>query len=194
MPTRYVRLPTSPVRQAGHPGIARARTVRAGRRAYPRRMSLPEVCVVYLLRRGPGGTEVLLGDKRTGLGQGKVVGIGGKLDHGESAEEAAVREVEEEIGVRIEASALHLAGTIDYHFPTRPAWSQRSTVFVCRRFQGVPVETAEITPRWYALDAVPYPRMWDDASRWLPGVLRGGTVDARFTFGSDLSTVVLTAV
>ena len=41
--------------------------------------------------------------------------------------------------------------------------------------------------------AVPYPRMWDDASRWLPGVLRGGTVDARFTFGADLATVVLGA-
>ena len=156
-------------------------------------MSLPEVCVVYLLRRGADGMEVLLGDKRTGLGQGKVVGIGGKLDPGESAHQAAVREVEEEIGVRIEASDLRLAGAIDYHFPTRRAWSQRSTVFVCRRWTGEPVETAEITPRWYPLDAVPYSRMWDDASRWLPGVLRGGTVDARFTFGADLATVVLTA-
>jgi len=156
-------------------------------------MSLPEVCVVYLLRRGPTGAEVLLGDKRTGLGQGRIVGIGGKLDPGESAEEAAVREVMEEVGLRVAASDLHLAGTIDYHFPTRPAWSQRSTVFVCRRWVGEPVETDEITPRWYALDAVPYPRMWDDASRWLPGVLRGGAVDARFTFGADLSTVVLSA-
>lgn len=148
---------------------------------------------MYLLRRGADGVEVLLGDKRTGLGQGKVVGIGGKLDPGESAREAAVREVFEETGVRIDPADLHLAGAIDYFFPTRPAWSQRSTVFVCRRWQGDPVQTDEITPHWYALDAVPYSRMWDDASRWLPGVLRGGTVDARFTFGADLATVVLTA-
>jgi len=156
-------------------------------------MPLPEVCVVYLLRRGPEGMEVLLGDKRTGLGQGKVVGIGGKLERGEAPEEAAVRELFEEVGVRAEASDLQCAGTIDYHFPTHLAWSQRSTVFVCRRWVGEPVETDEITPRWYPLEAVPYPRMWDDASRWLPGVLHGGTVDARFTFGADLSTVVLTA-
>ena len=60
-------------------------------------MPLPEVCVVYLLRRGPHGLEVLLGDKRTGLGRGKVVGIGGKLDPGETPREAAVREVVEGI-------------------------------------------------------------------------------------------------
>lgn len=156
-------------------------------------MSLPGVCVVYLLRRGRGGAEVLLGDERTGLGQGKVVGIGGRLDSGESPEQAAVREAREGIGVRIEASDLHLAGTIDYHFPTHGAWSRQSTVFVCRRWTGEPVATDEITPRWYPLESVPYARMRDDASRWLPAVLRGGFVDARFTFGADLSTVVLTA-
>ena len=156
-------------------------------------MPLPEVCVVYLIRRGETGLEVLLRDKRTGLGQGKVVGIGGKLDPGETARDAAVREVFEEVGLRVAASDLHRAGAVEYHFPTRPSWSQHSTVFVCRRWQGEPVETDEITPRWYTLDAVPYARMWDDASRWLPGVLRGGAVDARFTFGADLSTVVLGA-
>lgn len=154
-------------------------------------MALPEVCVVYLLRRGSDGLEVLLGDKLTGLGRGKVVGIGGKLDPGESPRQAAVREVHEEIGVVVAASDLVEAGAIDYHFPTRPEWSQRSTVFTTRRWQGEPVATDEIAPRWYPLAAVPYARMWDDAVRWLPGVLRGGSVDARYTFGPDLSTVVL---
>lgn len=162
-------------------------------RAYPAGMTLPEVCVVYLLRDGPGGLEVLLGDKRTGLGMGKIVGIGGKLDPGESPCDAAVREVREEVGVELEASDLIEAGVVDYHFPTRPSWSQRSTVFVARRWRGEPVQSDEITPRWYSLSDVPYARMWDDAVRWLPGVLRGGSVDARYTFGPDLATVVLEA-
>ena len=156
-------------------------------------MSLPEVCVVFLLRRGPGGPEVLLGRKHTGLGQGRIIGICGWVDAGEGADEAAVREVREAVGVRVEASDLHVSGTLEHHFPTRPAWSQQSTVFLCRRWQGEPVETSGMTPHWYALDAVPYAQMWDDASRWLPGVLRGGSVDIRFTFGADLATVVLTA-
>ncbi|MFB7892714.1 8-oxo-dGTP diphosphatase [Microbacterium sp. NPDC056044] len=155
-------------------------------------MSLPEVCVVFLLRRGPQGAEVLLGRKLTGLGQGKVIGISGWVDQGEGADEAAVREARRAVGVRVEASDLHPAGTVEYHFPTRRAWSQRTTVFVCRRWQGEPVQRDGMTPRWYPLDTLPFAHMWDDASRWLPGVLRGGTVDARFTFGADLATVVLT--
>jgi len=156
-------------------------------------MSLPGVCVVFMLRRGPAGVEVLLGRTHSGLGQGKVIGICGWVDQGEGADEAAVREVREQVGVRVEASDLHRAGTVEYRFPTRPAWSQEATVFVCRRWQGEPAETDGLTPWWYPLEAVPYAQMWDDAPRWLPGVLRGGTVDARFTFGADLATVVLTA-
>lgn len=148
------------------------------------------MCVIYLLRRDGERTEVLLGDKRTGLGIGKVVGPGGKVEHGESLRDAAVREVQEETGVVVAASALLPAGRIDYFFPTRPAWSQRSHVFTCTEWSGEPVDSEELAPHWVALEDVPYDRMWDDAARWLPDVLRGGRVDATFTFGPDLATVV----
>jgi 8-oxo-dGTP diphosphatase len=154
-------------------------------------MDLPDVCVVYLLRPGAaGGTDVLLGYKRTGLGLGKVVGIGGKVEAGESIREGAVREVHEETGLRIEADDLEPAGVLDYLFPSQPSWSQRSHVFTCTSWRGEPVETEEIVPRWFALEDVPYARMWDDAGRWLPDVLRGGRIAARYTFGDDLATVV----
>ncbi|MGP3534445.1 8-oxo-dGTP diphosphatase [Microbacterium sp. RD1] len=154
-------------------------------------MDLPGVCVVYLLRaRADGGDEVLLGYKRTGLGLGKVVGIGGKVEAGESVREAAVREVHEETGLRIDAADLEAAGVLDYLFPTRPAWSQRSHVFTCRRWDGEPVETEEIVPAWFATADIPFDRMWDDAARWLPAVLAGGSIAATYTFGDDLATVV----
>jgi 8-oxo-dGTP diphosphatase len=154
-------------------------------------VELPEVCVVYLLReRADGEREVLLGYKRRGLGLGRVVGIGGKVEPGESVREGAVREVLEETGLRLDADDLVPAGVLDYLFPTRPAWSQRSYVFTCRRWAGEPVETDEIVPAWFAVDDIPFARMWDDAARWLPGVLEGGAVDATYTFGADLATVV----
>lgn len=153
-------------------------------------MELPAVCVVYLLRRRAGVDEVLLGYKRTGLGLGRVVGIGGKVEPGETLRDAAVREVREETELEIRADDLEPSGVFDYLFPTEPAWSQRSHVFVCRRFAGTPAETEEIVPEWFAVDAVPFDRMWDDARRWLPRVLRGGRAGSTFTFGSDRATVI----
>lgn len=149
------------------------------------------MCVVFLLRdRADGGLEVLLGYKRRGLGLGRVVGIGGKVEPGETVPAAAVREIEEETGLRVDAADLEPAGVLDYLFPSRPADSQRSHVFTCRRWEGEPVETEEIVPAWFAASDIPFARMWDDAARWLPDVLLGGTVDATYTFGDDLATVV----
>ncbi|TDN46151.1 8-oxo-dGTP diphosphatase [Curtobacterium flaccumfaciens] len=149
----------------------------------------PAVVVVYLLRDDGSGPQVLLGEKRRGLGTGRLVGPGGKREPGESAIETAVREVREEVGLRIEAADLEARGTLDYRFPYRPSWSQVSDVFVCRRWQGTPSGSDELEPRWIPVDAVPYDAMWDDARYWLPGVLAGGSVQARFTFGEDDATV-----
>jgi 8-oxo-dGTP diphosphatase len=151
-------------------------------------MPLPEVCVVYLLRDGTDGREVLLGRKKTGLGRGKTVAPGGKLHAGESPADAARREVLEETGLRV--TALRAAGAIDYFFPARPAWSQRSHVFVSDQWEGSVVESEELDARWMPVTEVPFERMWDDARRWLPAVLGGGLVDMSFTFGEDLTAVV----
>ncbi|MFJ3384124.1 MULTISPECIES: 8-oxo-dGTP diphosphatase [unclassified Curtobacterium] len=149
----------------------------------------PRVVVVYLLRDGATGPEVLLGEKRRGLGAGRLVGPGGKREPGETAVETAVREVAEEVGLRLDPTDLEARGTLDYRFPYRPSWSQVSDVFVCRRWSGTPVASDELDPRWIPVDAVPYAAMWDDAKYWLPAVLDGGTVDARFSFADDDTTV-----
>lgn len=150
---------------------------------------LPQVCVCYIIRSTPAGEEVLLGRKKGGLGVGKYVGPGGKLEAGESARDAIVREVAEEVGIRVSDDALEQRGRLTYLFPHREAWSQQSTVFVAREFTGEPTSSDELDPEWFALDAVPLSLMWDDARFWLPGVLAGGRVERGFTFGADLETV-----
>lgn len=154
------------------------------------RMPHPDVCVCYLLREHDGRTSVLLGRKRHGLGEGRFVAPGGKLEPGETPLEACVREVLEEVGLVVDAAALEARGVIDYRFPYRESWSQRSHVFVCREWGGEPRASDELVPEWFALDEVPLEAMWDDAARWLPGVLAGGEVHRRFVFGEDLATVV----
>ncbi len=146
---------------------------------------------MYLLRTSASGhTEVLLGRKKTGLGLGKLVGLGGKLESGEAPADAAAREAHEEAGLVVDPSDLRAAGVIDYLFPAKPAWSQRSHVFVGTAWHGDPMETDELAPAWYGRDLIPFESMWDDARRWLPAVLAGGEVRSTFTFGADLNTVV----
>ncbi|GAA2039603.1 hypothetical protein GCM10009819_25910 [Agromyces tropicus] len=154
------------------------------------RMPLPEVCVCYVLREAAGRTEVLLGRKKHGLGTGYFVGLGGKLEAGESAVDAAVREVHEESGLLVSAADLEARGRLTYLFPHRRAWSQVSNVFVVRAFRGVPAPSDELDPEWFPLEGVPLGEMWDDARRWLPGVLAGGRVERTYVFGPDLATVV----
>ena len=154
-------------------------------------MTLPQVCVCYLTRLSPDGNpQVLLGRKKKGLGVGNIVGLGGKLESGETAVDAAVREIEEESGLVVEASALTQLGLLTYLFPHREEWSQESTVFVCDQWSGKPRESNELNPVWFDVEALPVDEMWDDARHWLPGVLAGVPVRATFTFGADLERVV----
>ncbi len=153
--------------------------------------ALPQVCVVYLIRIDERGVrQVLLGRKKFGLGEGNFVGLGGKLESGETAVDAAVREVAEESGVRVRARDLQARGKLRYYFPHRESWSQESHVFLTDRWELEPRESNELNPVWFDVESVPFSEMWDDARFWLPQVLAGGSVYRSFTFGPDLASVV----
>ena len=150
-------------------------------------MPLPEVCVCYLLRTASGGVEVLLGRKKFGLGEGNLVGPGGKIERAETPELAIRREVEEETSLVL--GGIELVGELTYLFPFRPAWSQKSWVFVCREWKGEAQESDELAPAWYPVADIPTARMWDDARYWVRDALAGRFVTATFEFGADLCTV-----
>lgn len=130
-------------------------------------------------------TQVLLGLKRRSFGAGKLTGIGGKLEPGETARMAAAREVQEECGLLVAPEELVARGAVIFRFPAKPNWNFRVSLFVFHRWQGTPTTSDEIEPRWFARDAVPYDHMWDDASHWLPHVLAGRSVRAEFVFAAD---------
>jgi 8-oxo-dGTP diphosphatase len=58
--------------------------------------------------------EMLLINKKTGLGKGKVNGPGGKVDPGEGTVACAIRECREELG--IEVSDLEYCGQHKFQF------------------------------------------------------------------------------
>lgn len=142
-----------------------------------------DVVVVYPLRDVTGSTEVLLGRKNRGLGIGRIVGPGGKVEPGEDIRAAAVRELVEEVGLVAEPADLVPIATITYPFPTRPQLSQRSFAFALPAFHGEVRESAELTPDWWPLRALPLEHMWADAKLWLPSALAGTYQEATITIG-----------
>src|SRR4051812_23340605 len=84
------------------------------------------------------GDEVLLAMKKRGFGAGKWNGIGGKVNEGESIEAAAVREAEEEIGVKIDIKDLEYTATTNFFFKDKPEWNQSMKTFFVAKWEGEP--------------------------------------------------------
>jgi 8-oxo-dGTP diphosphatase len=144
-----------------------------------------DVAVTYIIRHHEGVDEVLLGEKLTGLGVGKIVGPGGKAEAGEAPVSAAIREIREEVGLVVDPADLRAVALITYPFINRPNLSQRSHVFMTRVFSGTVVSSAELRATWWPVLEIPYERMWSDAALWLPGALHGNFVERTFVIGED---------
>ncbi len=133
-----------------------------------------EATLCFVVRDG----EVLLIEKRRGLGEGWYNGPGGKLEDGETARECAIREVREEVG--IEVTDLERAGELT--FTLDGAVHTVCHVFRTGEFTGEPTASPEARPEWVAIEEVPYDQMWEDDHLWLPGVLEGKTAVGEFHF------------
>lgn len=124
------------------------------------------------------GDEVLLIRKKRGLGAGKINGPGGRMEDGETPEECAVRETNEEL--LINPLNVRAAGELFFHAEDMPRI--HGHVFVATDFEGEPTETDEAVPHWFHIDELPFAEMWDDDRLWLKPVLEGATVKGYFTF------------
>ena len=108
--------------------------------------------------------RILLIRKKRGLGAGKINGPGGRLEPGETALAAAIRETQEEIGV----TPLEVEECGVLHFQFTDGYSLHCVVFLARDFTGEIIETDEATPLWFETGEIPYDEMWADDRHWLP--------------------------
>ncbi|RKD95519.1 8-oxo-dGTP diphosphatase [Halopiger aswanensis] len=127
--------------------------------------------------------EVLLIEKRRGLGEGWYNGPGGKLESAETPRECAVRETREEVGLGIDPADLEKAGEL--RFLLNGEEHTFCHVFRTTEFDGEPAASAEARPEWVPVEDVPYDQMWEDDRLWLPTVLEGETVRGEFRFEAE---------
>lgn len=136
--------------------------------------------LVFLLRDG----EILLALKKRGFGAGHWNGVGGKLEADETIEQATIRECQEEIGV----TPTHMECFAVHHFKFEEQTDDLIVhAYLCWDWEGTPVETEEMAPKWFDINSIPYLEMWEDDIYWLPAVLAGQKLNTTFTFDASFS-------
>ena len=137
-----------------------------------------EATLLYVVR----GDEILLIHKKRGLGAGKLNGVGGKIEAGESPLSAAVREFEEELLTRpVDPKKF---GEIVFDVVEEEAI--RIHVFRSNDLVGEPKETVEARPEWTPVRDIPYDRMWEDDRYWLPLLLDNRRFEVYASFDGDV--------
>lgn len=140
--------------------------------------------LLFLVKEEAGRvTEICLAMKKRGFGMGRWNGVGGKVNEGETIEDAARREAEEEIGVV--TKDIEKVGEIVFTFAHKPDFNQVVHVYCATEWEHAPSESEEMSPRWFSVEDIPYTEMWPDDIFWLPKVIEGNTIAAAFTFGHN---------
>lgn len=139
----------------------------------------PEIpaTLMFIVRDG----QILLIEKKRGIGAGKINGPGGKIDPGESPLQAVIRETEEELCI----TPLQPVKLGELWFSMGDIPDIHCHVYRAEDFLGVPTETEEAVPLWMPVSDIPYHRMWEDDIDWLPLLLAGESFLGRFVFVGD---------
>ncbi len=125
--------------------------------------------------------RILLIEKKRGLGAGKINGPGGKIDPGETALQAVIRETQEELCIT--PHGPRKLGELQFVMSDCP--DILCHVYRSDDFTGNPTETDEAVPVWTPLGEIPYQRMWEDDRHWLPLLLAEQTFLGRFVFEGE---------
>ncbi|MFZ1074929.1 MAG: NUDIX domain-containing protein [Minisyncoccia bacterium] len=146
---------------------------------------MKKATLALIIRMTGGILEILLGLKRGGpeIGEGMYNGPGGKLNEGETLPDCLAREVEEEVGIRLDASKAVKVAIITFH---REEKDFEVHIYRVDVSEGEPRETDSMIPRWFPVDKIPWDRMHASDRAWMPGLLAGKKFNAHVYYRIEL--------
>lgn len=142
---------------------------------------IKKMTICFLIRKiNNKGDEVCLGKKKRGYRVGKLNGSGGKIEYKESPIKCAIRETKEEFSVNLEY--VEYKGEVIYEDFNL---IHHCYIYVSNKWIGNPTETEEMIPKWYQFNNIPFNQMGETDHLWIPEVLKGHIVNAKFCFDKD---------
>ncbi len=124
--------------------------------------------------------QVLLGMKKRGFGMGKWNGFGGKVEKDETIEDAAKRELFEEVGITV--PSIEKLGVLDFSWRGKEQDILEVNIFRATDFSGEPQETEEMKPQWFDIAEIPFDKMWVDDKYWMSLFLENKKFSGKFVF------------
>ena len=143
---------------------------------------LLEASLVFLIRN----KEVLLAKKTRHIGEGCWNGYGGGVELGETIVFCAIRETEQECGVKINPKDLKKVGEIAFRNDKSDGkkFSCLVHVFTAESWAGEPKESEEMaSPTWFDFDHLPTSEMMPADKHWVPMVLAGKKIIGEAHYG-----------
>ena len=130
--------------------------------------------------------KLLLAEKKRGFGVGLFNGVGGKLEPGETVEQAMIRETQEEINVTPINYKKVAVINFDMFHKGEPTLEEMH-VYIANDFIGTPDETEEMKPQWFDMDKIPYEKMFAADRIWMREVFNNKKLTGNVKFDKDFN-------
>ena len=130
-----------------------------------RELNVQYAVLGYLIKND----KIMLIYKKRGIGDNQYNGVGGRVDPGETYEEALIREFGEEVGMI--PLKFEERGELTFYNVKKKFIVVR--VYIITEWEGEPKETEEAKAKWFDISAIPYDNMWEIDIQWLPRILEG---------------------